>query len=524
MSTEIRNLDFKNKNFIFLAILVIITICVRLYFLPSEIPFKTDAIGYFSFAFEISKTQEFPTGILATNDGWSLFLSPIFTMIGQSDMMNLINAQRITSILLSSLTIIPVFFLCKKIVSSKYALIGAGLFGFSHKLIENSLLGITEPLYIFLITFVLLFSLSKNSNHYFISFIFLGLAAIVRYESLFFIIPLSIIFFLRFKKQKTSFLKFPFLILIFILVLLPISSLRLESNDVDGFTSHTIFNPQILNPNTYSTVAEITDLKTETEKIQSSNSFISNSIFNILKFLGIISIPLFIFFIPSGIFNLFKTRNTDVLHLLIFGIFFIIPALYAYGREIQDARYLYVLFPIFCVISVYGLDITKKLERTKFVSLIISVIILSSILLLFYDQPDYTYDSEILHATQILLQDANGVNNYHGSSYVKIATLEKIWPNSLPLAENQRIDVLINKIPSQNFDSLEDFISDSKSSQLTHLLITENNHEAFLDDLLIDYEKYSYLEKIYDSKDHNYKNTIIILKIDYSIFEKILAE
>ena len=279
--------------------------------------------------------------------------------------------------------------------------------------------------------------------------------------------------------------------MIFILVLLPISSLRLESNDVDGFTSHTIFNQQILNPNTYSTVAEITDLKTETEKIQSPNSFISNSLFNILKFLGIISIPLFIFFIPSGIYNLFKTRNTDVLHLLIFGIFLLIPALYAYGREMQDARYLYVLFPIFCVISVYGLDITKKLERTKFVSLIISVIILSSILLLFYDQPDYTYDSEILHATQILLQDANGVNNYPGSSYVKIATLEKIWPNSLPLAENQRIHVLINKIPSQNFDSLEDFISDSKSSQLTHLLITENNHEAFLDDLLIDYEKYS---------------------------------
>ena len=59
MSTEIRNLDFKNKNFIFLAILVIITICVRLYFLPSEIPFKTDAIEYFSFAFEISSSDLF---------------------------------------------------------------------------------------------------------------------------------------------------------------------------------------------------------------------------------------------------------------------------------------------------------------------------------------------------------------------------------------------------------------------------------------------------------------------------------
>ena len=33
-----------------LLILTLISIFVRLYFLPSEIPFKTDAIDYFSFA------------------------------------------------------------------------------------------------------------------------------------------------------------------------------------------------------------------------------------------------------------------------------------------------------------------------------------------------------------------------------------------------------------------------------------------------------------------------------------------
>ena len=104
-------LESNKKNYIlYLFILITISVSIRLYFLPFEIPFKTDAIDYFSFAFEISKTQKFPTGILGTNDGWPLFLSPIFSVIGQSDMMTLINAQRVTSIVISSLTIIPVFF------------------------------------------------------------------------------------------------------------------------------------------------------------------------------------------------------------------------------------------------------------------------------------------------------------------------------------------------------------------------------------------------------------------------------
>ena len=53
--------------------------------------------GYL-FAFEVSKSQKFPTGILQTNDGWSLFLSPIFSMIGHTDFMSLIQAQRIKQV------------------------------------------------------------------------------------------------------------------------------------------------------------------------------------------------------------------------------------------------------------------------------------------------------------------------------------------------------------------------------------------------------------------------------------------
>ena len=118
------NVIYKNNSLFFLSLLIIVSLSIRLYYTPFEIPIKLDGIDYFSFAFEVSKSQKFPIGILQTNDGWPLFLSPIFSMIGHTDFMSLIHAQRITGITISTLTIISVYVLSKKFVNSKYALIG----------------------------------------------------------------------------------------------------------------------------------------------------------------------------------------------------------------------------------------------------------------------------------------------------------------------------------------------------------------------------------------------------------------
>ena len=59
MITEIKLDDYIKNNFIlFLSILVISSISIRLFFLPFETPFKTDAIDYLIFALETSKTNQ----------------------------------------------------------------------------------------------------------------------------------------------------------------------------------------------------------------------------------------------------------------------------------------------------------------------------------------------------------------------------------------------------------------------------------------------------------------------------------
>ena len=532
LNVDSSNVIYKNNNLFFLLILIVVSLSIRLYYLPFEIPITFDGIDYFSFAFEVSKTQKFPTGILHTNDGWPLFLSPIFSIIGNSDFMSLVHAQRITSIVISTLTIIPVYILAKKFVSSKYALIGAGIFVFDPKLIENSILGITEPIYLLLVSFVLVFALVKNKKLFFISFILLALASIVRYEALLFVIPLSIIFFLRFRNERFSYLKYSLFICIFILILIPVATLRLDSNNMDGLTSH-VFDAVITSSENI-----VIDKQTSPQYIDVHGNItdvtISSSFFNTIKFLGYVTIPFFLFFLPFGIYNLLKTRNVGILHLIIFGIFMTLPALYAYGRDIQDYRYLFLLFPLFCVISAYGLNLTKKLLNWKYILIILTVIIVSSFLLLDYNQPDHVFEKEIYVVTKKIVNDATGVNSY-GGGFFKVAILEQNWPNSLPLRYiptqyeaslginvTNEYDLHPPRISSEGFETLEDYIYNSEDKGLSHIVLLENNRSPLLDDVFINYENYSYLKKTFDSSDYNFENKIIILKIDYSIFDKQL--
>jgi len=198
----------------------------------------------------------------------------------------------------------------------------------------------------------------------------------------------------------------------------------------------------------------------------------------------------------------------------------ILPALYAYGRDMQETRYLFILFPMLCVISAYGLNLTKKLLNEKYILAILAVIVLSSFLLLDYSQPDYVFQQEIYLVTKNIVNDATGVNSYYGSGFLKVATLEQNWPKSLPLDEIGKNTYPTARISSEGFETLEGYIHDSRDNGLSHIVLSENNRSSFLDDVFINYENYSYLKKTFDSSNYNFENKIIILKIDYSIFDK----
>ena len=75
--------SISRKSIIFIILGVSsISLFLRIYITPFEIPLSLDALEYYAFGYEIAISQNYPLGILGTNDGWSIFLSPFFALLG----------------------------------------------------------------------------------------------------------------------------------------------------------------------------------------------------------------------------------------------------------------------------------------------------------------------------------------------------------------------------------------------------------------------------------------------------------
>ena len=158
----------------------------------------------------------------------------------------------------------------------------------------------------------------------------------------------------------------------------------------------------------------------------------------------------------------------------------------------------------------------SRINSYKKILLTVFGIFVVSIFALQLHATDYTYDKEIYEVTKKLVPIAEATNDYPGSKYMKVATLNIQWPKQLPTDESGTTIYSLRRIPTASYDSLTKYILDSKSMGLTHIVVTENNKSRFLDELLRDYQEYPFLIKEFDSKENGYKNRIIIFKIDYN--------
>ena len=60
----------------------------------------------------------------------------------------------------------------------------------------------------------------------------------------------------------------------------------------------------------------------------------------------------------------------------------------------------------------------------------------------------------------------------------------------------------------------------SKDKGLTHILIDDNQKRPeFLKEIFFEEEKYTYLKKIYDSKNHGFNYQLKVFEINYELFE-----
>ncbi|MGI0063236.1 MAG: hypothetical protein ACREBA_12360, partial [Nitrosotalea sp.] len=122
------------------------------------------------------------------------------------------------------------------------------------------------------------------------------------------------------------------------------------------------------------------------------------------------------------------------------------------------------------------------------------------------------------HIAQYITNSTKGINNYSEDSYVITAAIPQKWPS---LSSN--VLQKTNIIPTQGFDSLENYIKSSENKGLTDLIIDDNhNQPKFLGDLFDEKTKYPYLKKVFDSSNLKYEYHVKIYRINYEIFQSMI--
>ena len=476
---------------------------------------------------DITTIGKLPLNYTPINNGWPIFLSGFFSLFSFENSISYMELQRMLSIIISTFTFIPIYYLCRKFVNSSFSIIGATIFVFEPRIIQNSLLGIADPLYIFLSACSLALIFDSREKLSYFAFVLSGLATIVRGEGLFLFIGISIIFILKSKKNKIIIPKYVIAGIIFFLIIMPISLYKIDVQETDGLfyrisnsLNTSLDPPTEIDPNWVTPPRSLPDA-------------ILTSLENFPKYLIWDLIPIFVFFVPIGIIFLFREMNWKKIGVIVSIISMSLPALFAYSLPLEETRYFYFIYPLFCVVSVLALP--KILNRFKkqnlvLVLLVIGILISSSIFMQF-KMWDMQHETEAYMIAEYISENTMGVNQYYPESvYIIPAQIPKLTQELQSYFFLEREDKIsiksstldrINIIPTKNLSSLNEFVEYGQNIGLSHIVIDDNKKRPdFLKDVFKNEEKYPYLVKQYDSKENNFSYHVKIFKIDYELYFK----
>jgi hypothetical protein len=253
--------------------------------------------------------------------------------------------------------------------------------------------------------------------------------------------------------------------------------------------------------------------------------FIFISMINFVKFLGYSTIPFFAFFILFSLALIIKNPiflkfDWDKKMILFTVGIMLLPAIYAYGRGIEEVRYVLVAIPLICILSIYWTNIiSEKISRDKkIIAILVILVLISSVIFIEFNKRDSVLDRESYLISEKIIEITDVTNTFNKNGYIKTAVLTSNWPDLLEPDESGKLIHMFHKILSEDFGDIEHLITESRKDGLQYIVIDEDTR------LFADFRKnpseYPYLDKVFDSDDYDFINHFRIYKINYSIFDK----
>lgn len=340
-------IQHQNNTFIFFTLLTIssLALCMRILILHYDEPLESsDAILYRYYAIEFAynnKLADYASPL--HNIGLPLVLSPIFKLLPH-DIDLLLYVQKIFLMLVSITTIPLMYKLARTFGLNQYLSIITGiLIGFEPRSMFVSTFGITEGLFIPLVIAGLY---SSRKKHNLLAFGLAGLATIVRFEGI--MILVAILFYIL-KTKQINFKYIQKLTIGIILFLIPIFFviyLNLTHDAPDGFASKISHEVGFVMH-----TSDNEDPKPTDWLGKFANSFL---------YMGWSTFPMFIWFIPIGIYVLSKKKQLR--EVLFYCVLFGGPGIWAY-LDGYDLRYFMPMFPMLAIISTLGLQKLYKRQN-----------------------------------------------------------------------------------------------------------------------------------------------------------------
>lgn len=524
----------KNKILLILSI-AIISVLMKLYLVDFSIPESGDSWIYVLRGIAHSEGDFTQTPFKTS--GWPLLLSPFFYLVDSNEYLDYFNIARIGSILVSTITIIPIYFLGKKFFNEKYSIILVALFAFQPQINYNSILGYSESLLIFILITSMYFFFRNNVDKYtYLSFALIGLLWWAKMQGIVFLIVFSICYFIQYKNSQNKIRNFVICIFISMIIISPILFERYSEYD---------------NPVFYGGIYGNID---EKDNISSSKNIdLSYTIFEPLTVFGVLLAPYLIFLFPLGIFyTLQKTTNKKYYSSLWFLLLStMIPFLVLYAQGLSAGRHMQHILPFIMIISTFGIynlieksniKLFKINSKKILVTVVFSIFLLSLIVTIGigdygYGQPETKKIHEIMEYSEFLIYNLDG-NMFWSkgvdSDWVNVTILTETETNLKTHMINPRFQhefSALDKFNPGTFsilresdlrgDSLEEIIVKGENLDLKFISVGKTNEQNFFNDVYLNPNNYGYLKKIFDSDEENFEYyDVKAFQIDYSAFHK----
>ena len=109
LKEELEDRHIAGNWWIWLIAILGMAVATRLYFLPYDLPPVMDGVDYFAYSLEIRNLGELPKNWPLGNNGWPSFMGLLFSIIPSEEFLDYVNFYRISSVIISTITIIPIF-------------------------------------------------------------------------------------------------------------------------------------------------------------------------------------------------------------------------------------------------------------------------------------------------------------------------------------------------------------------------------------------------------------------------------